>query len=106
MSKDTTREILRQKMSEFRAWSYSQLVSRVDCEGHLDIIEGVAPDGTPYHIDFDIMWDDHEQGNVRVIGSIASDKPLLGFIPVFFDAGSECFIMRLDGSFIGENHSA
>ena len=104
--------ILARQLARFRAWSYAQLAERVerdrvahDCLEH---IEGTAPDGTQYQIEFNALWDDKPNGDVRVCGSLSTEpqKPLLGFIPIYTPDVSDSFIMSPDGRFVGEDETS
>jgi hypothetical protein len=106
------REILLQHLAKFRSWSYAKLADRVeydrlrhDCLEHL---EGVAPDGRTYQIEFQAFWDDKPNGDVRVMGTISVDpqRPLWGFIPIYTADFVECFIMSPDGRFVGEDENS
>jgi hypothetical protein len=103
MSKDEKRKILSEHLAKFRAWSYAQLAERVerDLTEHecLEHIEGTAPDGTQYQMEFQAVWDDEPHGNVRVMGDLCGNphKPLLGFIPIYISDVTDSFIMRPDG---------
>jgi hypothetical protein len=103
MTKDEMSSVLARELAKFRTWSYAQLAERVerdrvahDCLEH---IEGTAPDGTKYYIEFNAFWDDKPQGDVRVIGSLGAEpqKPLLGFIPIYISDVNDSFIMSPDG---------
>ena len=108
MSKDEMRKILSEHLAKFRAWSYAHLAERVerDRQAHdcLEHIEGVAPDGTQYQIEFNALWDDKRDGDVRVCGDFSAEpqRPLLGFIPVYTPDVTDSFIMNPDGRFVGE----
>lgn len=108
MSKDEMRCVLLEYMAKFRAWSYGQLAERVvrdhrehDCLEH---IEGTAPDGTKYQMEFQAFWDDVPYGDIRVCGDLLAEpqRPLLGFIPVYVPDVTDSFIMSPDGQFVGE----
>jgi len=109
MDKSEAHHILRERMAKFRTWSYAQLAERVerDRQAHdcLEHIEGTAPDGTPYQMEFQAVWDGKPQGDVRVCGDLAAEprRPLLGFIPIYVSDVSDSFIMSTDGRFVGEN---
>jgi hypothetical protein len=102
MKDDEKRAILSQHFAKFRNWNYEELVARIPTDGHLETIEECAPDGTQYSISFDVLWDDKKSGNVRVIGDLSTNRPLLGFIPIFFSDVCDSFIMSRDGRFVGE----
>ena len=109
MTKDEMRAILAQQLAKFRTWSYAQLAERVerdrvarDCLEH---VEGTAPDGTQYQIEFNALWDDKPNGDVRVLGSLSAEpqKPLLGFIPIYTPDVTDSFIVSPEGRFVGED---
>ncbi len=109
MHKDEMRKILSEHLAKFRAWSYAQLVERVerdrlshDCLEH---IEATTPDGTQFQIEFNAFWDDKPHDGVRVCGSFWAEpqRPLLGFIPIYTADATDSFIMSPDGRFIGEH---
>ena len=105
------RAILSQQLARFRAWTHAQLAERVErdrtAHGCLDSSDGVASDGTAYFIEFNAFWDDRPGGDVRVCGylSVASQRPLFGFVPIYRPDASQCFIMNPGGQFIGDDES-
>lgn len=109
MDKSEAHKILREQLSKFRAWSYAQLAERVerDRQAHdcLEHVEGVAPDGTQYQMEFQAVWDGKPHGDVRVCGDLSAEpqRPLLGFIPIYVSDVTDSFIMSPDGRFVGEN---
>ena len=111
MSKDEMHKILSEHLAKFRTWSYAQLAERVerDRKAHdcLEHIEGTAPDGTRYQMEFQVLWDDKPHGAVRVCGDLSAgrQRPLLGFIPVYTPDVTDSFIMNPDGRFIDEHET-
>ena len=108
MSKDEMRKILAEHMAKFRTWTYAELAEAVersrrmhDCLEHL---EGTAPDGTRYQIEFQAFWDDKPHGDIRVCGDLSAEppRPLLGCIPIYTPDVTDSFIMSPDGRFVGE----
>lgn len=92
-------------LEEVRAWGYAQLAERVerdhgahDCLEH---VEGIAPDGTVYQMEFNVFWDDKRYRDVRVCGDLSAEpqRPLLGFISVYTSDVTDSFIMSPDGRF-------
>jgi len=71
--------------------------------GRLQFLEGggdqvskaVAPSGAVYYLYADIAWDDHEDGDVRVMVDLYEDVEPHGGL-------REDFIMAPDGSFVDE----
>lgn len=104
MNKDEKRKILSDRLAKFRTWSYSELVERVGCH-YLEVVEGIASDGTAYQMEFEVFWDDKRGGDVRVCGDLCTlpQRPLFGFLPVYTSDLADSFIMSPDGSFVGEN---
>ena len=91
-----------------RHWSYDRLAAEIDrtrdqhdCLRH---VEGVAADGTAYHMEFNVFWDDQTGADLRVIGDLTTEpqRPWLGFVPIHMPDVSDDFIMRPDGTFVGE----
>jgi hypothetical protein len=111
MSKDGMRKILSEHLAKFRTWSYAQLAERVerDRQMHdcLEVVEGTAPDGTQYQMEFQAMWDSKPHGDVRVFGDLSAvpHKPLLGFIPIYVSDVTDSFIISPDGRFVGEHET-
>lgn len=108
MSKDEKTAMLAEHLAKFRKWPYAQLAEAVDRTRQerdcLEYVELTAPDGTRVSMEFNVFWDDKAGGDVRIAGDLAANglKPLLGFIPIFTPDVTDSFIMRPDGSFVGE----
>jgi len=111
MSKDEMRKILSEHLAKFRTWSYAQLAERVvrDRKEHdcLEHIEGTAPDGTEYQMEFQALWNDKPGGEVIVFAdfSASPQRPLWGFIPIYTPDVTASFIMNPDGRFVGEHET-
>ena len=111
MTKDEMRALLAEQMAKYRAWSHAQLAGRIEAGGGKsadpEVFEGVAPDATPYQMEFCIFWDDRARGNVRVVGDLwaVPQKPLLGFIPIYRPDVADDFILAPDGRFVGEGEA-
>ncbi|HBJ82990.1 MAG TPA: hypothetical protein DDZ88_03765 [Verrucomicrobiales bacterium] len=107
MSTDEMRRILAGRLAKFRAWSHAQLAERVVRDGQtggcLDHIEGTAPDGTEYQMEFQAMWKDQPGGAVVVLGdfSASPQRPLWGFIPIYTPNVTDSFILSPDGGLMG-----
>ena len=108
MNFDDKRLLLAKHLAPFRTWSYEALVAEIDrtrkahdCLHHTD---GVFDDGTEFHMEFNVVWDDKPGCNVRVFAEIATtpQRPMFGFIPVFTPDAMDSFIMAPDGTFVGE----
>jgi hypothetical protein len=102
MTKDEMRAVLAGHLAKFRRWGYAELKSHVNVQGHLETFEESAPDGTEYSVTFDILWDDKAKGNIRVMGDLSRNMPLLGFIPIYIPDVCDGFIMTPEGRFLGE----
>lgn len=109
MRKEEMRQVLSERLATFRTWNYERFAERVkrDRENHgcLDCVEGTAPDGTRYQMEFQVFWDDKPGGSVRVLGDLSVDpsKPWLGLIPIFVSDVTDSFIMSPGGRVIEEN---
>lgn len=108
MDTDDKQLLLAEHLDEFRRWSYESLVVEIErtriehaCLRHT---EGVFGDGTEYQMEFNVFWDDKHGGDVRVCGDLttAPQRPMLGLLPVFTPDIVDAFIMRPDGTFVGE----
>jgi hypothetical protein len=108
MDSDDKLFVLEEELDKFRNWSYASLAAEIerrrlapDCLAH---IEGVFADGTEYQMEFNVFWDGKPGSDLRVCGDLTSiyNQPLVlaggGFMP---DVSTD-FIMRPDGSFVGE----
>jgi hypothetical protein len=108
MNTDDKRRILTAQLARFRTWSYDELAAAIERtrreHGCLHYVDGVFDDGTEYHLEFNVFWDDKRGGNVRVCGDLttAPRRPWLGLLPVLTPDVNDDFIMARDGSFVGE----
>ena len=108
MNIDDKRGLLATHLAEFRSWTYHQLAAEIDrtrrqhdCLAH---VEGVFADGTEYQLEFNVFWDDQPGGDLRVTGDLTAEpqRPWLGFVPIYTPDVSDDFILRPDGTFVGE----
>ena len=84
--------LLTEKLAEYRRQSYAELVAKIDNDEYVQI---AGSSNTEYQIEIQFMWDDKENGELRVLAGI-DDGTLRGaFRPVCED-----FIMSPDGNFI------
>jgi hypothetical protein len=108
MTKTEMSEILANHLAKYHQWSYEQLAEKIptgswleptDCLEH---IEGTSEDGTEYQIEFNVMWNDKPNEELRVDGSLYTEpqKPLLGIIPLYSPEVTDCLIMSKDGRFL------
>jgi hypothetical protein len=108
MDIDDKRLLLAERLDEFRHWSYDKLAAEIDRtrDQHdcLKYFEGEHADGTEYCMEFNVFWDDKPGAALRVIGDLttAPQRPWLGFLPIYTPDVSDDFIMRPDGTFVGE----
>ena len=93
MDKTEARKILTEQLERYRKKSHAELTQMIDQQETLTV---VGASGTEYGLEFEAFWDDELTGDLRVIGSI-DDGGWRAFKPL-----SEDFIMRSDGSFVGE----
>lgn len=93
MDKTEARKILAEQLEQYRKRSHSELTQLIDQPETLTVM-GVS--GTKYELEFQAFWDDKPGQDVRVTGSI-DDGGWRAVSPL-----SDDFIMRNDGSFVGE----
>ena len=93
MNNEEALSILAQEMERCRATPYADLMQLLD---ETKYIESTAPSGTPYQVELSVVWDDKSKGDLRVIGSI-DDGGWRAFKPL-----TDSFILRPDGTFVGE----
>jgi hypothetical protein len=102
MDIEEARSLLREELNRFRLLTYSELVALVDTEPHCTYPIGAS--GAEYQIEIQIFGDggrkafvDGTSRNIRVMGAIDD-----GCAPYAFTPLCESYIMRPDGTFIGE----
>jgi len=93
MDKTEAKKILTEQLEQYRKRSHSELTQLIDQPEALEVMGG---SGTRYGLEFEVFWDDKPGKDVRVIGTI-DDGGWHAFRPL-----SDDFIMRNDGSFVGE----
>jgi hypothetical protein len=93
MNKEEARSVLAKALSEYRTKTYSELLYLLESQ---DTSEVTAESGTNYQLEIQAVWDDKENGNLRVMGSL-DDGRWRVFTPLTDD-----FIMAPDGTFVGE----
>jgi len=82
------------ELRRLRQFPYSKLITLI---GTSETKEVVGRDGQPYQLEIEAVWDSAKGEDVRIIvaadnGGCSAFKPLTG-----------SFIMRPDGSFVGES---
>lgn len=93
MDKEEANVILRAFLDSYRTKSYEELRYLITKQ---DKAEVSGESGTKYQLEFQAVWDDKRNGNIRVIGSI-DDGGWRALAPM-----SDSFILSSDGVFIGE----
>lgn len=94
MNDRVAHELIYARLQRLRALSYAELIAMV---GRCEITEIVGHDGRQYQLQTQVCWDGRDGGNVRVIVS-ADDGGWRALIPL-----TEDFIIRPDGTFVGES---
>jgi hypothetical protein len=77
-----------------RMLPYSKLAAMVGTNENKEI---VGNDGNTYQLEIDVFWDNTKPGDVRVMAAV-DDGGWRAFKPLTRD-----FIMRPDGTFVGES---
>jgi hypothetical protein len=86
-------EILAEQIRKLKAFSYDDLCKRIDKE---ETFEVIGMSGVKYQLEFQFMWDDKPNNNLRVWVNIDDFGPRVYF-PM-----TKCFIISPKGKFIGE----
>jgi hypothetical protein len=94
MDTEEAKKLLSNKLSEYRKLSYKQLVNKIDQRS--DRFEVAGESGVIYQIVIRAVWDDKQDKDVRILGSI-DDGGWRSFSPL-----GDSFIVAPDGSFVGE----
>lgn len=93
MDKIEATRILTEHLERYRKRSHSELTQLI---GQAETVTVIGDSGTEYGLEFEAVWDDEANKDLRVMGSI-DDGGWRAFSPLCDD-----FIMRKDGSFVGE----
>ena len=93
MNKDEAKSVLAKSLVEYAAKSYNELQYLLDTQ---DTSEVSAESCKKYQLEFQAVWDDKKDGNLRVIGSI-DDGGIKAFVPITYD-----FIITPGGEFVGD----
>jgi hypothetical protein len=94
MDIEEAKQILSNKLSEYRKLGYKQLQSKIDQRS--DRFEVAGSSRVIYQIVIRVVWDDKQDQEVRVLGSIDDGEWRSNF-PLGDD-----FIVAPDGGFVGE----
>lgn len=93
MDKEEGLAILKERLQEYRERSYDELTQLIDSQ---DTFQVSGPSGAEYQLEVQAFWDGGSPGDLRILGSI-DDGGWRAFSPL-----SEDFIMKSDGTFVGE----
>jgi len=94
MNKEEALALLREQVAQYRSQPYEELLRLVDNQDEL-VCDG--PTGTKYYLEIMAFWDDSPKADLRVRGAINDGGFWSAVSPLCDD-----FIMRPDGSFVGE----
>jgi hypothetical protein len=94
MDKTEAKRVLQSELEKYRQRSYESLRKLID---DLDAYTVRGPSGTEYQIEVQAMWDNHPEGNLRVMAGIDDGGLLSAFAPVTDD-----FILSPGGEFVDE----
>jgi hypothetical protein len=94
MNKEEARAMLAQQLALYHARQYKHLLPLLDESEWLTV---AAPSGQTYYVQIHAVWDDEARGHLRVMGNIAD-----GTLRRFMSPLCDDFIVRPDGSFVGE----
>ena len=93
MNSAEAEKLLKARLAKLRALSYKELAARVDSV----LTEEVARDSErSWQLEFEVVWDDEPQGNIRVNGTI-DDGGLRAFVPL-----TDGFVKSPAGEIVGE----
>ena len=94
MNKEEALAVVRHELASYRGRGYRELLCLLS---QCDELEAVGPSGARYRIQVEAVWDDRPNGDLRVIG-LVDDGSLRQYVCPLNDD----FIIRSDGSFVGE----
>jgi hypothetical protein len=94
MNKQEALDVLLERVAQYRSQPYAQLLRLLD---YYDEHVADGPSGTKYYIEVQAFWDHPPKPDLRVRAMI-NDHGLWSSISPM----AEDFIMRTDGSFVGE----
>jgi hypothetical protein len=93
MNTAEAQRVLKARLAKLRALSYRELVARVDSV----LNEEIARDGErSWQLEFEVLWDDEPEGNVRV-NAMIDDGGLRSFVPL-----TASFVKAPSGEFVDE----
>ena len=94
MDENEARLVLEQELAKYRGRPYSELAL---LEGRTERFERIAPSGTVYRIEIQVLSDEKQRRSLRVQGAIDDGGFWRAMIPLTDD-----FIILPNGSFVGE----
>jgi hypothetical protein len=97
MNKEEAAQILSVELNAFRAKGFAELAELI-ADSPL-VVERQGASGAAYQIEVEVFWDDPKKLNedLRVMAGIDDGRLLSAFSPL-----TDSFIVRPDGSFVGE----
>jgi len=91
MNATKARKLLTERLAQLRLLTYAQLAEKVDSV----LNEEIERDShRTWQLEFQVVWADAENGNVRVLGSI-DDGGLRAFVPL-----TDSFVKTPTGEFV------
>ena len=93
MDNSLARVIAEEELVAYRNMSYDSIRRKI---GYPESFERVSDLGEPYQIEIDFFYDNHKEGNIRVVAAVSFNF-WTDFSPVSSD-----FIIAQTGDFIGE----
>ena len=94
MDRHEARLLALRHVNRYRVRGYARLVALI---GGREVFEVTGPSGKTYTVAVEAFWDGRPQGDLRVMAAV-DDGSGRGFMR----PEAEDFIMRPDGSFVGE----
>ena len=94
MDRDEARLVALRGLNRYRGRTHAELQRLI---GEPDGFEAAGPSGRIYAVEVEAVWDDREGEDLRVMAMVDDGSGRAFMRPVCED-----FIMRPDGSFVGE----
>ncbi|MBA3571852.1 MAG: hypothetical protein H0W34_07750 [Pyrinomonadaceae bacterium] len=94
MDKTEAQSVLNNELARYRRLSYAELLRLL---GQSDNFDCAARSGKTYQVEVEAVWDSKPNESLRVLAMIDDGSWMRSFVPLCED-----FIMRPDGSFVGE----
>jgi hypothetical protein len=93
MGKYEAKQVLAKALETYRQRSYQELQYLLETQ---DTAEVTTDTGKLYQLEFQAVWDDREEGDLRIIGSI-DDGGWRAYMPL-----TDSFIISPTGEFVDE----